>query len=96
MYLEIMETSGTAFARGLSLLGDAENCPAIVHCTSGKDRTGMFVLLLHLILGVSLNDALVEYQQESIGGEIAVPDWLAPHGCDHGAQANIGAGSVAA
>jgi len=131
MYLEILSSSGAEFARGLRILSDGANHPAIVHCTSGKDRTGMFVVLLHLVLGVSLNDALAHYVQDrltteraaidmtarypelaalppekmmrmagtnvrwvagalaSIGGEHAVPDWLASHGCDHHAQARL-------
>ena len=65
MYLEIMRTSGPEFARGLRILADTANHPAIVHCTSGKDRTGVFVLLLHLVLGVPLEDALDHYLQDA-------------------------------
>ncbi len=135
MYLEIMSTSGPAFARGLRMLAD-DALPAIVHCTSGKDRTGLFVVLLHLVVGVPLETALVEYRQDdetskravedmlrrypdmqalgpeklartsgtdakwviaaldSIGGERAVPDWLASHGCDTRDQAKIRASFI--
>ncbi len=131
MYLEIMSTSGPMFARGLRILAEADTLPAIVHCTSGKDRTGLFVVLLHLVLVVPLERALVEYRQDdttteravqdmlkrypqmqalgdekmlrtagtdpewviaaldSIGGEHAVPEWLASHGCDADDQAKI-------
>ena len=64
MYLEILESSGAEFARGLRILADEANHPAIVHCTSGKDRTGVFVVLLHLVLGVSMDDALHHYRQD--------------------------------
>ncbi len=131
MYQEIMQTSGSEFARGLRILADSANHPAIVHCTSGKDRTGLFVLVLHLVVGVSLEDALAHYHQEqattdramadmlarypemaempsakmermagtnrrwvtgalaSIGGEQALPEWLAQHGCDQHVQASL-------
>lgn len=65
MYIDIVKTSGPEFARGLRILADTANHPAIVHCTSGKDRTGMFVLLLHLVLGVSLQNALDHYRQDA-------------------------------
>lgn len=136
MYVQVMKTSGPEFARGLRILANPANHPAIVHCTSGKDRTGLFVLVLHLVLGVTLTDALGHYHQDqavtekaaeamvgrypemadlpqgkmmrmagtnerwvmgalaAIGGEHAVPQWLASHGCDQHAQAQLRANLV--
>jgi len=37
--------------------------PLLVHCTAGKDRTGMFVALFHTILGVSYEDIQSDYLQ---------------------------------
>lgn len=131
MYQEIMQTNASEFARGLRILADPANHPTIAHCTSGKDRTGLFVVILHLVVGVSLDDALSHYHQDqattdramadmlarypemaemppaklermagtnsrwvtgalaSIGGEDAVPEWLARHGCDQHVQATL-------
>lgn len=128
MYQQIMQTNASEFARGLRILADPANHPAIVHCTSGKDRTGLFVVVLQLVVGVSLDDVLSHYHQDhattdramadmlarypemaempsaklermagtnsrwvtgalaSIGGEDAVPEWLARHGCDQHVQ----------
>ena len=36
---------------------------SLVHCFAGKDRTGMAVYLLHHILGVSADDARLDYMQ---------------------------------
>lgn len=77
MYQEMLGGNGTEIARGLRILADPANLPAIVHCTSGKDRTGLFVLVLHLVLGVSLDVALDHYQQESHVTERAMHDMLA-------------------
>lgn len=63
VYQATLESGGAEFARGLRIVSDAANHTAVVHCTSGKDRTGLFVLLLHLVLGVSLDDALAHYHQ---------------------------------
>jgi len=34
------------------VLGDEENYPVLVHCTQGKDRTGLVVLLVCMLCGV--------------------------------------------
>jgi len=65
IYRRLIEGNGAAFARGLRILSDRANLPAAVHCASGKDRTGLFVVLLHLVLGVTLDDALAHYQQDA-------------------------------
>lgn len=76
MYQEILEHNGSEIARGLRILADPANLPAIVHCTSGKDRTGLFVLSLHLLLGVSLDDALSHYHQDAATTQRAMADML--------------------
>lgn len=137
MYREILQENGPEIARGLRILADQANLPAIIHCTSGKDRTGLFVAILHLTLGVSLDDTLVHYHQDDattqqamtdmlqrypemgemptekmqrmagtnsrwvtgalalIGGEDALPEWLAGHGCDAHTQAQLRAAFLA-
>ena len=44
-----------------SLLGDAQDRPLVIHCTSGKDRTGFAAMLILLALGVSEEAALEDY-----------------------------------
>ncbi|OAG21231.1 hypothetical protein CC77DRAFT_934023 [Alternaria alternata] len=34
------------------ILGEEQNWPVLVHCTQGKDRTGLIVMLVLLLLGV--------------------------------------------
>ncbi len=76
MYRDILEHNGSEIARGFRILADPANLPAIVHCTSGKDRTGLFVLALHLLLGVSLDDALSHYHQDDATTQRAMADML--------------------
>ncbi len=45
----------------LRLLADRDNLPAIIHCTAGKDRTGVVVALLLLLLGVPEQTIIADY-----------------------------------
>ena len=51
-YRETIERFTPTLARWLELLAEPESLPALVHCSAGKDRTGMAVALLLLALGV--------------------------------------------
>jgi len=51
-YVEMMERHGRAWATAFALLGRDETYPAVFHCVTGKDRTGVFAALLLDALGV--------------------------------------------
>lgn len=76
MYEDVLQHNGAEIARGLRILVDPANLLAVIHCTSGKDRTGLFVLVLHLLLGVTLDDALAHYHQDAATTERAMTDML--------------------
>jgi protein tyrosine/serine phosphatase len=48
------------FSRYFAALANAEG-PLLVHCTGGKDRTGLAIALTHALLGVSRDDMLHDY-----------------------------------
>lgn len=50
----------TLFARSFALL-EATAGPMLVHCTAGKDRTGLLAALIHRVLGVHFDDVLADY-----------------------------------
>jgi protein-tyrosine phosphatase len=43
--------------------------PVLVHCTAGKDRTGVLVALLLLLLGVPRQDAIRDYLRSDVFGK---------------------------
>lgn len=45
----------------LTLLSNPKNYPALVHCTVGKDRTGLISALIQLLCGVSRKNVLRDY-----------------------------------
>lgn len=48
------------FSRYFSALADGDG-PLLVHCSGGKDRTGIAIALTHVLLGVSRDDILHDY-----------------------------------
>lgn len=50
-----------------NLLGNSSNYPLFYHCQIGTDRTGMCTVLLHGLLGVSLNDIYKDYLFSNFG-----------------------------
>ncbi|KAI2641834.1 tyrosine/serine protein phosphatase [Hypomontagnella submonticulosa] len=47
-----MDQSGAEIAEALRTLIEPSSLPLLVHCTQGKDRTGLIVLLALMVLGV--------------------------------------------
>jgi protein-tyrosine phosphatase len=65
LYLGLLERSGPALGDVLTILADDEQLPAVFHCAGGKDRTGMIAVLLLLLLGVTREDVLDDYELTS-------------------------------
>jgi len=51
-YRDIVRDAAPRIATALDILADREAHPAVVHCTAGKDRTGVLVAILLGLLGV--------------------------------------------
>jgi len=49
------------FARLFDVLLDARAGPSVIHCTAGKDRTGISVALVLLALGVERDQVVADY-----------------------------------
>lgn len=54
-----------AFHRVLADLSVPGTLPAVIHCTTGKDRTGWILAVLLLLLGVSYDDVLDDYLESN-------------------------------
>lgn len=66
------------FARAIQALAEADGA-ALIHCTAGKDRTGILVALVQHLLGVHRDDILAEYMltmQAIAALEAASGQWL--------------------
>lgn len=60
--LQIRDNSAQ-LVTGLRLLAEEGHLPAVVHCTAGKDRTGVLVALLLDLLGVDREQVVEDYAQ---------------------------------
>jgi protein-tyrosine phosphatase len=67
MYLYLVERSATGIVALLEQLGSPDAAPALVHCTAGKDRTGLTVALLLDLLGVPREVIMADYVASNTG-----------------------------
>ena len=52
IYRYMIDECGDAIAAAIKVLAAADALPALVHCSAGKDRTGIVVALILAVLGV--------------------------------------------
>jgi protein-tyrosine phosphatase len=61
LYCAAIDFSRGAIKQVFDVLTDEQNMPALVHCTGGKDRTGMITALALGAVGVSQDDITADY-----------------------------------
>jgi protein-tyrosine phosphatase len=61
-YIEMLKGAGPAIGRATEALVDAAGAPAVIHCTAGKDRTGILAGVLLSALGVGDDDVVADYE----------------------------------
>lgn len=61
LYQIIMDEHIPQVVRVLKLLAEVSDRPVVVHCTAGKDRTGLILALTHAIAGLSPQVILEDY-----------------------------------
>ncbi|MGW0660798.1 tyrosine-protein phosphatase [Streptodolium elevatio] len=66
LYMGMAERGKDAFAQALRLLTDDDAGPTLVHCTAGKDRTGVLVALLLSVVGVERQAIVDDYSATRI------------------------------
>ena len=61
LYVMIAELRAARLAEAVRLIADAPEGAVLVHCTAGKDRTGMVVATALLAVGVSRDQVIADY-----------------------------------
>ena len=83
MYEGIFTEAGRAKVKEVFTdLANENNYPMYLHCTYGRDRSGIVCYLLEALLGVSRGDCLKDYGLSNVGVEyiLAVEEGLAAYG----------------
>lgn len=65
IYRDLLAGAGEQFARVAALVADGPE-GVLVHCSAGKDRTGVSVALILLAVGVNRDAVLDDYAQSSV------------------------------
>lgn len=60
-YMHYLEIGGERLSRAFELFADEANYPFLIHCTAGKDRTGVLIGMIMDVLRVSEADIAHEY-----------------------------------
>ena len=74
VYEQLVDDHGEALAAAVAELAAPGALPALVHCTAGKDRTGIVIALVHAVAGVSDADIADDYARTS---QYLTPDAVA-------------------
>lgn len=61
LYVRLVQNHGASLTEAVCELAATDNGAVLVHCTAGKDRTGLVVALALLAIGVNEADVVVDY-----------------------------------
>ncbi len=66
-YFELLMSSDETIRTALAVLTEPTVYPAVIHCSVGKDRTGILVALLLSLVGVDDDDVVADYALSGMG-----------------------------
>jgi protein-tyrosine phosphatase len=81
-YFDLCVSAGESIAEAFAILTDPSAYPAVIHCSLGKDRTGVLVALLLRAVGVSVVDIMEEHERSLVGATRMVEHLRSQMGAD--------------
>lgn len=76
-YLEVAHDGAVEIRQTLEILAGEDNAPAVFHCASGKDRTGLIAALVLSLTGVSEEDIVADFALTGLATERLIGDFKA-------------------
>ena len=66
LYRQVLTNCGWTLTAAVSVIADSGTQPVLVHCTAGKDRTGLVVALALAAAGVDRDAVVADYTQSAL------------------------------
>jgi protein-tyrosine phosphatase len=77
-YAEVAADGAEEIGQALQIIAAGDG-PLVIHCASGKDRTGLVAALVLALLGVADDDIAADYALTELATERLRADWRAAH-----------------
>jgi protein-tyrosine phosphatase len=77
-YAEVAADGADEIGEALRIVA-AGRTPVVMHCASGKDRTGILAALVLSLLGVARADIVADYELTELATAGLIGDWKAAH-----------------
>ncbi|HCA88706.1 MAG TPA: protein tyrosine phosphatase [Streptomyces sp.] len=78
-YSEVAHDGAEGIRRALEAIAADTGSPAVFHCTSGKDRTGLIAALVLSLVGVPEDDVVADFALTELASERLIADWWAEY-----------------
>ncbi|SDI66704.1 protein-tyrosine phosphatase [Actinokineospora alba] len=78
-FAEVAEDGTAELHQALTLLAAPNAGPTVIHCASGKDRTGLLAALVLTLLGVAEEDVVADFALTERATTRLIDDWKAAH-----------------
>jgi protein-tyrosine phosphatase len=78
-YAEVALDGVEELGRALRVIAAEESAPLVMHCASGKDRTGLLAALVLSLLGVDEETIVEDFALTELATERLVADWRAAY-----------------
>jgi len=78
-YAEVASDGAAEISQVLQIIAAAGTQPLVVHCASGKDRTGLIAAIVLILLGVSEADVVADFALTELATARLRADWRASH-----------------
>lgn len=66
LYHQVLADSAWSIAAAVAVIADSGSLPVLVHCTAGKDRTGLVIALALEAAGVERSAVVADYTQSAL------------------------------